>query len=244
MVGTYETGWQAYNALGEECKKNVSSTKRTRKAVAKAVGGATGEAVVVALASVVPIVLPLFVELLLEGGKGVVGAVEGGRAKTTMEDGDDREALRRDNIQSILFGAPLLSVVGPRPGTHGRVWQSELMALVMIHYRKAHEIWAAEPFPAGKAVEGLASCHDAELLYRKHVEVDYHLSKMKAYAEELQKVASKYVEFCNKNSQTLQKSFKMAEGAAKAVMEHDERWHQAHCGVAEHCYRTTKWLRL
>jgi hypothetical protein len=155
----------------------------------------------------------------------------------------------RTQIKSLLRknegGVPLTlaQVAGNRAGTRGHQHVKDLLEAIVVHYQLAMRIWNAPPYNPGVApVPG--SCQEAEDLYRKFMEVDYHLSKMMAYAQKLEEVAHAYVEFCNRNAQRLQGFLEDCTQDVKTVLMQGEDWHHHHCHVDDHCYRTSKLSRV
>lgn len=186
-----------------------------------------------------------------------IGGSAGSAAYSGLKDRKDMPctpgnvpALDRTTIKSLLRkdngGTPLTlkQVAGDRAGTKGNVYVKDLLEAIVAHYQLAMRNWNDPPFRPGMQSPSPHSCQEAEDLYRKFVEVDYHLSKMCAYAEKLKEVADAYVTFCKRNAFTLEGYFDDCKRRVNLVLEQRDDWHHKHCNVMDHCYRTSKFSRM
>jgi hypothetical protein len=244
MVGTYESSHVAYPALEKECGKPKSSTKRSRKKAGRMLA-TTGGGVVLTfaaapLAAVVGPAAPLI-------GASMGLAAKGGASKIGDEEikrigGKDIPHLARKNIKSVLRPQEptLREVAGWRSGTRGNVPMKDLLPATIVHLKKAQQIYKADPYPSGHAPEVVGSCEDAEDLYRKLAEVDYHFSKAAAYAEALKELADLLHTYVTRNKAKLRDVWTQMEQVVKKELDQPEAWHRTNCGKWEHCYRTKK----
>jgi len=157
----------------------------------------------------------------------------------------------RAQIKSLLRKKPdgspltLAEVRGRERGhTEGAVDVKDLLESIVIHYQFAMRMWKEPPYTPGIASPSPHSCQQAEDLYRKFVEVDYHLSKMMAYSQKLKEVADAYVDFCKRNAYRLEGYFDDCKKRVKLVLQQDDEWHRKHCHYLDHCYRTEKSSRM
>jgi hypothetical protein len=263
MVATYTGPQEAFKALVEECYKPRSSTKRTRHKIEKKVGKYVGVGALVVGGAVVPALIPLATAAaaVTAGGTAltIYGATDGlPEGISGYENRKDMPclprgvpALDRAEIKSLLRkdehgnAVKLRDVAGDRAGTTGKVHVKELLESIVVHYRFAMGIWNGPPYRPGEELEqSPQSCQDAEDLYRKFMEVDYHLSKMMAYAQKLKQIATAYETFCTTNAQKLQGYLEDCTQQVMYVLGRSDDWHHTHCQTFEHCYRTSKWSRF
>lgn len=262
MVGTYKDRDSAFKALVEECYKPRSSTKRTTHKVEKVVAKTVGVGGIVVASAVVPALIPLATAaaVVVAGSTALGTYVVTDRIPEAYSGLKDRKdmpclplgvaALDRANIKSLLRkdegGQPLKlrEVAGKREGTTGKVHAKELLDSIVVHYQFAMWIWNGPPYRPGEDAPSPQSCQQAEDLYRKFMEVDYHLSKMMAYAQKLKEIATAYETFCTTNAKNLRGYLDTFEKQVKEMLGEDELWHHNHCQTFDHCYRTSKWSRF
>jgi len=265
MVGTYHDPKEAFKALVEECYKPKTSTSRTTHKVEKAVVKTVGVGGAVVALATVPALPALIAVTHMSaaalaatfGAASYVGSDVVPEAHSGLKDRKDVPCtpadvplVDRTQIKSLLrtneAGAPLTlaQVAGNRAGTRGYQHVKDLLQSIVVHYQLAMRIWNAPPYRPGSQAPVPHSCQDAEDLYRKFVEVDYHLSKMYAYAEGLEKVAHAYVTFCTNNAKRLDGLFDDCCRQALEVLSQKDDWHHHHCHVDDHCYRTSKLSRV
>jgi hypothetical protein len=265
MVDTYKDPKEAFKALAEECYKPKTSTSRTTHKVEKVVattvvfgGAAVAVGTVFALPALIAVTGMSALALGATGGAfsyGVTDVVP--EAYSGCKDRKDVPCMPpnvplvdRTRIKSLLrrddSGTPLTlaQVAGNRAGTRGHQHLKDLLEAIVAHYQLAMRTWSGPPYRPGIQSPSPHSCQEAEDLYRKFVEVDYHLSKTCAYAEKLEEVAHAYVTFCKRNAITLEGYFDDSKRRVNLVLEQSEDWHHHHCHVDDHCYRTSKLSRV
>jgi len=262
-VKTYTDMESAFKALVEECYKPRSSTKRTTHKVEKKVGKYVGVGALVVGGAVVPALIPLATAAagVVAGGTAltIYGATDGlpeaisgyeNRKDVPLPTGVHVPALDRAQITSLLRkdagggAVKLRDVAGDRAGTTGKVHAKELLESIVVHHRFAMGIWNGPPYKPGDDAPSPQSCQEAEDIYRKFMEVDYHLSKMMAYAQKLKEIATAYETFCTRNADRLRGFLEDCTADVKTVLMQGEDWHHKHCQTFEHCYRTSKWSRF
>lgn len=169
----------------------------------------------------------------------------GDRKDLPMPHGSHLPLVDRAQIKSILRpDKTLANVAGDRAGTRGQVLMKELLDSIIVHYQLAMQIWNGPPYKPGEVLEPLQSCQEAEDLYRKFMEVDYHFSKVNAYARKFKELADAYVAFCENNTTRLRGALHDCEEQVLIVLNRKPDWHHKHCHVADHCYRTSKVSRM
>jgi hypothetical protein len=153
------------------------------------------------------------------------------------------QKLKRENITSINNpGQKLSEIVGDnRSGVTGSISPQRLLEEMVRHETMAREHWDSEPFAPGQPMT-LESCADAEVLYHKCIEVDYHLSNALAYATALQMIAERYVDYCQAFANSLEGIWPKVEGDVKTILNHSQEWHRGHCDLDVDCYRA-KWVK-
>ncbi|MBZ0150654.1 MAG: hypothetical protein K8J09_03910 [Planctomycetes bacterium] len=231
-------------------------THQTTKAVAKTAGAVTMGIGAVAIGAAVPFSLPVWAPLaatgpwlsaLGEAWSDVAWAihdahdkdVERPKGHNTMVEHD---LLDRSQILSIVDQKPLAAVAGNRAGTRGSITVKDLLPAILKHYKAAHGIMNGRlrDIPTDQ----VWSCHQLEHLYKNLANLDYHLSKMKAYADALVHFATAFKSFCDHNAANLKQAWDATEKKVDKVMDESEDWHRLHCPVLHTCYRTSKLSRV
>jgi hypothetical protein len=215
-----------------------------------------GAAAVNAVAkAILPSLTPIESAALGGAGAAALGVVQdkavdafsglGDRKDLPMPHNSHMPLVDRAQIKSVLRpGRTLAQVAGNRAGTRGQVLMKELLDSIIVHYQLAMQIWKGPPYKPGEILAPLKSCQEAEDLYRKFMEVDYHFSKVNAYARKFKELADAYVKFCESNTSKLQGALHDCEEAVLFVLKQGPEWHQKHCQVTDHCYRTRKISRI
>ncbi len=155
-------------------------------------------------------------------------------------DGEVKQKLDRTKIKSVTRGIPLTSIAGTsRSGMQGSISPERLLESMVRHQRVANELWEKEPFSCGEHIVA-TSCQEAEDLYKKYVEVDYHISKAKFFAEALLYIAQNYIQHCDAFGAILRKDWDEMESQVNLVMMSNEQWHEMNCSLENYCYRTIR----
>ncbi len=144
------------------------------------------------------------------------------------------DKLNRAKIKSILQYPELLpDVTESRAGTEGYASANDLIKTIASHYEMIEQIWKEEPFCTGRA----DSCAQAQALYQQYLDMDYHLSKMRAYSEALLIIAKDFSDFCTRTAQDLALPWSTVKKGVPDVLNKSADWHIQHCAEAQYCYR-------
>ncbi len=256
---------EAIEEFRRQCRKPqwTKGTHKTLKKVGKTaltvgvgIGATALGAAVPIIAAAIPLSLPAFVPLA--GYGGIVSSIgeAGVDVMTAYDDAHDEDVARpphfdagilnRANIRSIADGKLLSSseVAGNRAGTRGSIKIKDLLPAILSHYEASRKIMPVGQRQLDQMGGEFSSCHDAETIYKTLANLDYHLSKMKAYADALYQVAGAFKAFCDRNADNLEQAWDRTDGAMQQVMQKNPDWHRHNCPVMHTCYRTRKIGRM
>jgi hypothetical protein len=97
------------------------------------------------------------------------------------------------------------------------------LTAIASHFNQAKRIWTG-----GERVQ-ILSCKDADDVYQKYHDMEYHFSKVCAYVKALKALAESYEQFCESNTIKLRASFEEMREEVKRVLDADPSYHQTHC---------------
>ncbi len=231
------SGDQAFAALKKICHDKISSTERTRKklywqaakmvlsAATMGVGALAHEGSKIAK-ECFTFILPKLPDLMA-GAKELIPASDG--------------PVDRSKIPSILQHGKTLAQIAPgRSGTQGFMKEEDLVKSLKEHHQMAEV--AQSDIPVGVPIQILSCCH-AEELYQHFVDMDYHMSKVKAYAQALQSMSKSYLDLCAHFEKDWAIHWTDMNKKVSETMGKPLEWHGVNCGsdpeLQKHCYRAT-----
>lgn len=238
-----------------KCRKPDWSkgTHKTLKAVGKTAASVALGIGAVGIGAAIPIALPAWAPLTMMGAWLSAMGEAWSDIEWAFYDAHDEDIpvakkpeagkLDRSQIRSIVDNQLLSAVAPNRAGTRGKVDFKDILPAIISHYQAAKEIMQVKLKDINPQFE-LTSCHDAEKYYKMLANLDYHLSKMKAYAEALHQMSTGFKNFCDNNAANLQSAWKSITDGMEKVMDQNDDWHKKNCPVLHTCYRTGKLSRV
>ncbi|HTY64140.1 MAG TPA: hypothetical protein VMG30_17960 [Acidobacteriota bacterium] len=235
MPGPFPNGQLAFAELKRVCHKNISSTHKTMKKLGWQMAKMAFSAATLGISDLakqggqlvkefVSFIVPKLPDLIEKGGELIPNA---------------SGPVDRSKIPSILQRGSTLSLIAPeRSGTEGFVKAEDLVQSMRDHLKKAKE--AQGEIPVGVQLQILSCCH-AEELYQHFVNMDYHMSKVKAYALALQNLSKSYLDFCTEFEKSWSNQWNEMLKSVEWTLSKPLNWHMENCGADEdlrqHCYR-------